>query len=82
MKILIERIKSNYWLYILCLVSILICLGVLAYVSTEENNLNDKWAKFILDCDCKCISSGFEKYNISGIRGLVLNESSNRNNNT
>ena len=59
----INIIKKDYWVIVLCLITILICAITLFSMQGIENNYKEQYNNYINDY-CMC-SIGFKEYNFT-----------------
>ena len=52
-------LQKNFWVYVVCLISILICMVYYYNIEKYQQANTHAWEQFVKDCHCRCI----EMYN-------------------
>ena len=50
-----KLIQSNFWVYIVCLISILICMVYYYNIEKYQQANTHAWEKFVEECNCQCL---------------------------
>jgi hypothetical protein len=53
-------LQKNFWVYCVCLISILICMVYYYNIEKYQQANTHAWEKFVMDCGCECIERDFE----------------------
>lgn len=48
-------LQKNFWVYLVCLISILICMVYYYNIEKYQQANTHAWEKFVTDCHCQCI---------------------------
>lgn len=50
-----KLIQSNWWVYTVCLISILICMVYYYNITDYEVKNTVAWENFVKECNCQCL---------------------------
>lgn len=62
-----QRIKQDYWAYIIILIALGVCLYALMVVKDYENQCNDHWLDQMEKCNCACIQRPAQAWEMPNI---------------
>jgi len=49
-------LQKNFWVYLVCLISILICMVYYYNIEKYQQANTHAWQEFVRDCNCECIN--------------------------
>lgn len=55
-----QAMKDNWWVYMVCLIAILICMTYYYNIEKYQQANTHAWQKFVDECNCQCIKMNNE----------------------
>lgn len=71
-------LQKNYWIYVLCLIILLVCLYSLATLKDYENKCNEHWTEQLKHCGCSCVDQRFNNWSKEELPWTNLNMSESK----